>query len=353
MSNYTITLGKIIDSYPQNVNTNRIKRIEYFVENALTEPYFNFTTENPIDKKRFLKLFCQHYYVCEIGFETPEMFFFQMDVRLQELVDKYNKLWELSREGLNIYYNTDNITIQHLGHMKKEEENILDGQTTGNVHNVGSSIEDNEKLQATTDNVTKNINVNDKEILDKDTKETIKKDEDEEKHWTEQDNDSVGTEYEMNGTNSTLNSDLPQVSWTPVADYGSDMSRGKVNQSSTTNVTDHMQKGGDHTVAFNANNSNTGTENSTKTIDTTTKDIVNGSSSLKESGNKNNTTDNTIDNTEKITNTENITGNTEEDYIQTRTGYSNVNPMKELIANYRNVDLMFIEECADLFMLIW
>ena len=73
---------------------------------------------NAEDKERFEINFLLHYYTREIGSETLALFKLRLQSRLNELIPKYNMLWnqldEMSR--INLYGNVDLETVRRYGH---------------------------------------------------------------------------------------------------------------------------------------------------------------------------------------------------------------------------------------------
>lgn len=90
MSKYTITIKNLIDN---NFNFGLDKY-----------PIFNETYRNILNNK-----ILNHYYMCEIGLETAELFKFYLNNRLNEIMHYYNILYKKQEELLekNIYNNVD------------------------------------------------------------------------------------------------------------------------------------------------------------------------------------------------------------------------------------------------------
>lgn len=72
---------------------------------------------NPDDKERFEINFCLHYYTREIGSETLALFKLRLQSKLNELIPKYNMLWNQLAEmsEINIYDNVDLRTLRTYG----------------------------------------------------------------------------------------------------------------------------------------------------------------------------------------------------------------------------------------------
>ena len=72
---------------------------------------------NADDQERFEINFCLHYYTREIGSETLGLFKLRLQSRLNELIPKYNLLWNQMAEmaEINLYDDTDLQTIRAYG----------------------------------------------------------------------------------------------------------------------------------------------------------------------------------------------------------------------------------------------
>ena len=78
---------------------------------------------NPDDKERFEINFCLHYYTREIGSETLALFKLRLQSKLNELIPKYNMLWNQLAEmsEINIYDNVDLQTIRNYGQVMTDD----------------------------------------------------------------------------------------------------------------------------------------------------------------------------------------------------------------------------------------
>ena len=94
---------------------------------------------NPEDKERFEINFLLHYYTREIGSETLGLFKLRLQSRLNEIIPKYNNLWnQLAQMArINIYDNVDLTTIRQYdsdmtrtGNTSHEFDNFRDTTTT-------------------------------------------------------------------------------------------------------------------------------------------------------------------------------------------------------------------------------
>ena len=75
---------------------NFTMEIRELVENPLINGVFTFDYDfygNEEEKQQFEKLFIQHYYFHEIGFETPERFKHQLKAKLDLIAPYYQQLY--------------------------------------------------------------------------------------------------------------------------------------------------------------------------------------------------------------------------------------------------------------------
>ena len=75
---------------------NFTMEIRELVENPLINGVFTFDYDfygNEEEKQQFEKLFIQHYYFHEIGFETPERFKHQLKAKLDLIAPYYQHLY--------------------------------------------------------------------------------------------------------------------------------------------------------------------------------------------------------------------------------------------------------------------
>ena len=88
MASYTIELRKLIDIYGREEIENWFKNYE--LEHYLTpEQIEQIEKFNVWSKDRLASKICDHYYMREIGFETPELFKHYAKVTMQEIMERY------------------------------------------------------------------------------------------------------------------------------------------------------------------------------------------------------------------------------------------------------------------------
>ena len=114
---------------------------------------------NPDDKNRFEINFCLHYYTREIGSETLALFKLRLQSRLNELIPKYNQLWNQLAEmaDINIYDDTDLRTIRDYGQTiddtgsltKKGTESLGHGHVITKTGNTSHEFENFQDMTVT------------------------------------------------------------------------------------------------------------------------------------------------------------------------------------------------------------
>ncbi|MDE5978317.1 MAG: hypothetical protein K2G70_07655 [Turicibacter sp.] len=358
MSDYTVELRYLIDYWYKQLTTAPARsirsKIEEIVGVYLKPPIFNLNVDTDVSAEfnNFFIKFLSHYYTYEIGLETPEMFLFAMESKFNELLPKYTALWKTAKIS-NVYTNNMNISETYKGN---GTHNNLENGTTTTTENNGksSSITTNVDVTENTDISKRGNNTENKSGNHSiTTTETDNSTYNDESHWTEQDNQDVGVTTENNDKAQTLHSDLPQVSWQPTLDYGSDMDRTLNSGRTQSNTTDRMEKGGDNTKKSTTNNTKNGTNKDVWTEENAIS--INVNDKTEKIGNTQTTQNlqDTIKNNGTIENENRIEGESTNNYTKTISGYNGVNPMEELLNTYRNIDYMFIEECAELFMQIY
>lgn len=136
MAVYTTQVRTIVESYTEQTRMGA-SAIDRLVAEAI--PYIfsdTWNTFNPDHKKELCAKILEHFYFREIGYETVPLWKFALNRKLNEIMPKYNKMYEIVEKAyinpLNIYDMT-------------EEEN------TNQNENASSSNEGNSKNTVTTD----------------------------------------------------------------------------------------------------------------------------------------------------------------------------------------------------------
>ena len=88
MASYTIELRKVCDYYTREVVEGWFK--DYNIEDYLTLEQIQTITEKGIwNKDKLARKIVDHYYMREIGFETPDLFAHYVKMKMQEIMEDY------------------------------------------------------------------------------------------------------------------------------------------------------------------------------------------------------------------------------------------------------------------------
>lgn len=116
---------------------------------------FDYPLSDKISKEEFECMILNHYLTRRIGFDTPTLFKIQLNVKLNEIMPIYNKMFD-SIDGWNIFkdgekttrYGTDNREINSTSntentlHNKSNSENISDRRYSDTPQNELQNIRD-------------------------------------------------------------------------------------------------------------------------------------------------------------------------------------------------------------------
>ena len=116
---------------------------------------FDYPLSDKISKEEFECMILNHYLTRRIGFDTPTLFKIQLNVKLNEIMPMYNKMFD-SIDGWNIFkdgekttrYGTDNREINSTSntentlHNKSNSENISDRRYSDTPQNELQNIRD-------------------------------------------------------------------------------------------------------------------------------------------------------------------------------------------------------------------
>ena len=115
------------------------------IKGVFTFPYDFYGTEE--ERKAFEKLFIDHYYFYEIGFETPERFKHQLKAKLNLIMPYYRQLamteWQKVR-NVEEMMSSKNLTetTEHLQEISGNNQTTSDSQTTSSLNQSTSSTND-------------------------------------------------------------------------------------------------------------------------------------------------------------------------------------------------------------------
>lgn len=294
------------------------------------------------EKKRpqFENAFLKHFYFREIGAETIDKFLFFLEEKMNTVFPYYNELFKTAQLEYSIL---DNYNIIEKTTMKRENE----GHSRGETYAVGQTFDE----QKTT-------------TSEKDTSENTRNGVSDSEH-----SETVGTESTNNQTvtsngNKTTN-ETENANQTDVKKF-LDTPQGAVNLDDNKYVTTL-----NHDTADRENSRDgTTTENKTDTAeggatsDTETEGASKTTENVTENGTVNRDATGTLSGSQKSTNDGTIKshskGEIKETMEFTRKGNIGIDTDADMIQKHiklqqilKKIELMFFDECEDLFMLIY
>lgn len=170
MAKYTITLQELCNDYYTREEVESWFK-NYNMENYLTPKQIEEITKYDVwNKDRLATKIVDHYYMREIGFETPELFIHYAKVYMQEIMEsKFQKIYtlfleydplssvdyveeytrEISGNSLNTGNSTSNSNSNGLGisndtpQTKISKQNLESGIYASNVSQTENNIQDN------------------------------------------------------------------------------------------------------------------------------------------------------------------------------------------------------------------
>lgn len=303
MSKYTTEVRFICETYAGYSESQDYKNLNTVIENSRNSvfdfdfPIFDETYRSVLETK-----ILKHYYTREIGFETVGLWKHFLDMRLNEIMPYYNKLYSSELMEFNPFYDVD-ITTQGSNSGSGQSANSATSTRTDNLANSSTRTDDFSNSSTRTDNLAHGETANN----------------------THADNDtSSQTSYD-------LFSDTPQGQLDGVENEKYLTTARKVTNAGTSANTGNYQN------TINA------TDTGTQKIDGTNKGTqkINGSNTgtVKNDGSDSGTYSNTGEYLEHVTGK--------------RGGVSYSKLLQEYRETFMNIDMMIIEELADLFMNIW
>lgn len=378
MSNYTTELRFICETLAGEDESVGYNSVNTVIEKARPK-IFNFTYPifDTAYKKTLETKILKHYYTREICAETYARWKLFLDARLNEIMPRYNKLYESELLSFNPLYDAD---------YTREGNRNVDNTTDDNQITTtdGSTVQTDNRTSTTTLSGTDTRTIADT-LSGQDTT-TIS---------TELGGrDTSTTENETGGTDSTTStsrdggSDTTHRENEPYTDqwtYYSDTPQGGVNGMNLaddmylSNATHVTQSGAgstdDSTSTYGKTNTTNGSTNYGKTSDTTeTTDYgqTTDTESTTAYGKRDNTTDTQNygkvstqkdtgttkhDTDSTVTANRDVNSNTDEDYAEHVVGKFPGKSYSKLLQEFRetflNIDLMVINDLSDLFFGLW
>ena len=301
MSKYTTEVRFICETYAGLTESVGYDQIDDVIEDSYEQIFENFPIFDETYRKPLCKKILRHYYTREICAETVGLWKLWLNNKMNEIMPYYNKLYESELLKFNPFYDVDLMSSHaRSGDTTREIEEDTEGNRTTNRSSVSDSerVTDNSSEQNTT-----NIGATD-----------------------------TRTEDKTDGTNWELYSDTPQGGVNGIEG----ISQGTYLTNATKNIDDTTVTGKGETSSTETGNTNAKSNGNERT------DASANESVLDENKGHKGSTD---------------TINTTEDYLEHVQGKQAGQSYSKLLGEYRktflNIDMMVIDELADLFFLLW
>lgn len=400
MSKYTTELRFICETNAGLTESKGYNSINEILESC-RENIFNFDfpifdeAYRPVIEKKILK----HYYTREIATETVGLWKHYLDMRLNEIMPYYNKLYETELYHFNPFYDVDLFTESNKkGLHTGNESGTSNSTTTANSTTNETGTENGIGSKATEtfgtgseDNITNEKGAIYREATDYGV-ESVKGNETvhqtgsgssnttKDSTSTDGGSDTTSTENANKNTRYDLYSDTPQGSLTGVENENYLTNARKIiddgtgsSGSSTTDYgkTNNTNEESETTTNYTDDTATNRTEDSTSTLTRHSSDVINNDKSHKTTLSNNTlgsehstaqkehnvTNKTTSEGTADNTTNKNSTLNTTEDYIKhvygKTPGFSYSKLLQEFRETFLNIDMLIIDELSDLFFGLW
>ena len=400
MSKYTTEVRFICENGAGLVESKGYKSINQIITDAIPKIFdFEFPifdeTYRPVLERKILK----HYYTREIGMETVGLWKHFLDMRLNEIMPYYNKLYKSELLQFNPLYDVD-LTTDHSGSgTSASEGHKTDAENTNNTRTDNLTRTDDTARTddfTRTDNLSEGINGTRTDNLHETTENTRKDNLLETTENTRTDNlhettgntrtDNLSKVTQDGGTQGESGSDVnkntrwdiysdtPQGALTNVQNEKYLTNARKIvddgtgsTHSSTTTFGKRVTETDTGTVGNSGTKANTGTvtgaETKTNTGTVTDVETKTNTGTVKNTGTEKHT--GTVKNTGNVQSngTRNQTVGTTEDisttdeYLNHVIGKTGGTSYSKLLLEYRetfmNIDMMIIDDLSDLFFNLW
>lgn len=307
MSKYTTEVRFICETYAGYNESQNYDNLNAVIENSRAKvfdfdfPIFDETYRSVLETK-----ILKHFYTREIGFETAGLWKHFLDMRLNEVMPYYNKLYQSELLTFNPFYDVD-VTTTGNNNGKHDETSTANNVRTDNLANSSTRTDNLTSSSTRTDNL--------------EHAETVKN-----THADSDNGSNSNTQYD-------LYSDTPQGALNGVESETYLTTARKI----TNNGTD--------------NNTNNGSyQNDIEANDTGTQEVVGqNTGTQKIDGTNTGTVQNTGNGTLNYSNTSDYL----EHVVGKRGGESYAKLLNEYRETFLNIDMMVINELNDLFMNVW
>lgn len=138
MASYTIEIRKIIDFYGRDTVEGWFK--DYNLEDYLTQEQITSIVNAGVwNKNKLAKKIVDHYYMREIGFETPALFENRVKVRMQEIMEDYLPVIYSNSIEFDPLVNVD-FTETFEREVESESENSGSSNSSSNSSSSGLNV---------------------------------------------------------------------------------------------------------------------------------------------------------------------------------------------------------------------
>lgn len=339
MSKYTTEIRFICETAAGLTDSAGYRGINEVIQSAIPKVFdFDF----PIYDESYRNVLCtkilKHYYTREIGLETVGLWKLHLDARLNEIMPYYNQLYKSAMIDFNPMYDVD-LTTRYT----KDNDGTTDTTNSITKNSEISNESTTEKTETRDNTIDDTRNIEKAGSLD-DARNTIT-DVSSSQNGNSIDN-KQGTDT---NTQRNLYSDTPQGSLDNIENETYLTNARKITDSgeNSSESTSEYSDSGESNQIVSDTLARVTNDTSDETYKRVGKDTVSGSV-------ENNGKQTIKDNDENIGKT--IIASTEE-YLQTiqgkNGGISYSKMLQEFRATFVNIDVMIINELADLFMNIW
>lgn len=146
-------LNSIVNGDKEEEDYTKIKDLAK--EGRTTIFNFEYPLSNNINKEQFETQILNHYLMRRIGFETVTAFRIQLNVKLNEIMPMYNKMFD-SLENWNIFEDGETTTREGTENRKNITENSNINTTTNNTNNTSENTNTSSNTLKNTSNTTSN-----------------------------------------------------------------------------------------------------------------------------------------------------------------------------------------------------
>lgn len=331
MSKYTTEVRFICENYAGLDESEGNTSVNDVIEKARTKVFnFDFPIYDESYRSVLETKIIKHYYTREIGFETVGLWERFLDMKMNEIMPYYNQLYKSATLEFNPLYDVDLTTQSNRGINGNEKTTDTNVRTDNLDENITETATRTDNLKET--NVNNNTRTDD--LQNKTDKTT----------GTEHGH-KIDTEHNLSDDNSDRYSETPQGSLTGVTELQY-LTNARMKTDSLSENSTETHSGLD-----------TGYENSTSN-DTGTQTNEGGYTT-----DNTGTQENTVNRDKGNTGTQTNEGNGNKDYKSTdeylehvagkRGGMSYSQMLLEYRQTFLNIDMMIINELADLFMNLW